>query len=161
MPTPHAHRGPRWPAALAAATAFVTVLACAVTADAATGTASPTRLRTQHLTEALGIDDTTPDLSWQITAGTPGTRQTAYRVQAATSPRLLNASRPDLWDSGRTDSAVPATTYAGSTAQVHVPAADGRAEAPEGARLLRTSAEEAVYQVGSGHWTFHSAPPRS
>ncbi|MFD8521344.1 family 78 glycoside hydrolase catalytic domain [Streptomyces capillispiralis] len=114
MPIPQPHRRPgRWSAALAAATAFVTVLSGAVTADAATGTASPTRLRTQHLTEALGIDDTTPDLSWEIDADQPGTRQSAYRVQAATSPRLLSSSRPDLWDSGRVASSVPATTYAG------------------------------------------------
>ncbi|MDT0398246.1 family 78 glycoside hydrolase catalytic domain [Streptomyces edwardsiae] len=111
MPTPH--RGHRWPAALAATTAFVTVLAGAVTADAATGTISPAALRTQHLTEALGIDDTTPGLSWSTTANTPNVRQTAYRVQAATSARLLNSGRPDLWDSGRVGSAVPETTYDG------------------------------------------------
>ncbi|MFI2507168.1 family 78 glycoside hydrolase catalytic domain [Streptomyces sp. NPDC018972] len=113
MPTPHPHRRSGWSAALAAATAFATVLAGAVTADAATGDVSPARLRTQHLTQALGIDDTTPELSWEIDADHPDARQSAYRVQAATSPRLLNSSRPDLWDSGRVDSAVPATTYDG------------------------------------------------
>ncbi|WP_217132261.1 family 78 glycoside hydrolase catalytic domain [Streptomyces sp. AC558_RSS880] len=123
MSTPHPHRRPGWSAALAAATAFATVLAGAVAADAATGDVSPTRLRTQHLTQALGIDDTTPELSWEIDADHPGARQSAYRVQAATSPRLLNSSRPDLWDSGRVDSAVPATTYdgkeLGSRTRVH------------------------------------------
>ncbi|MEU7472129.1 family 78 glycoside hydrolase catalytic domain [Streptomyces sp. NPDC044984] len=123
MSTPHPHRRPGWSAALAAATAFVTVLAGAVTADAATGDVSPTRLRTQHLTQALGIDDTTPELSWEIDADRPGARQSAYRVQAATSPRLLHSSRPDLWDSGRVDSAVPSTTYdgkeLGSRTRVH------------------------------------------
>jgi alpha-L-rhamnosidase len=45
---------------------------------------------------------------------------------------------------------------AGSTAEVHVPADGSRAEAPDGARLLRLTAGEAVYEVGSGHWTFRS-----
>ncbi|MEV7816609.1 family 78 glycoside hydrolase catalytic domain [Streptomyces flaveolus] len=107
----HEHRPT---ALLAATTALVTLLAGAVTAEAAApGTISPARLRTQHLAQALGIDDTTPDLGWQTTATAPDTRQTAYRVQAATSPGLLNASRPDLWDSGKVDSGMPGTTYAG------------------------------------------------
>ncbi|MFE4823730.1 hypothetical protein ACFRFU_46680 [Streptomyces sp. NPDC056704] len=77
-------------------TAFVTVVAGAVTAEATTGTITPTRLCTQHLSRALGIDDTTPDLSWQTTARDANTLQSAYRVQAATSPDLLRHGRPDL-----------------------------------------------------------------
>ncbi|MFE0181364.1 family 78 glycoside hydrolase catalytic domain [Streptomyces olivaceus] len=104
----------RTAALLAGATAFVTLLAGAVTADAATtGTIAPAGLRTQHLAEALGIDDTTPDLSWGTTADAPNTRQAAYRVQAATSLQRLRSARPDLWDSGRVESSVPGTTYAG------------------------------------------------
>ncbi|MGW2296777.1 family 78 glycoside hydrolase catalytic domain [Streptomyces violaceorubidus] len=114
MPTTNPLGRHRTAAALAGVTAFVTLLAGAVTADAATtGTLAPTGLRTQHLTEALGIDDTTPDLSWQTTADAPNTRQAAYRVQAATSLQRLRASRPDLWDSGKVESSVPGTTYAG------------------------------------------------
>jgi alpha-L-rhamnosidase len=48
---------------------------------------------------------------------------------------------------------------AGSTAEVHVPATEGSARAPEGARPLRTDSAETVYQVGSGHWEFGSALP--
>ncbi|MEU6553460.1 family 78 glycoside hydrolase catalytic domain [Streptomyces sp. NPDC046915] len=98
----------------AALTAFVTVLAGAASADATTtGTISPAGLRTQHLTHALGIDDTTPALSWRTTARAANVLQGAYRVQAATSPERLRAGRPDLWDSGTVRSTVPETTYAG------------------------------------------------
>lgn len=48
---------------------------------------------------------------------------------------------------------------AGSTAEIHVPATGGRATAPEEARLIRSTATEAVYAVGSGRWTFRSTVP--
>ncbi|WP_320781793.1 family 78 glycoside hydrolase catalytic domain [Streptomyces sp. CRN 30] len=98
----------------AAATALATVLAGATAAGATATTAiSPVHPRTQYLRQALGIDDTTPDLSWETTARATGVLQSAYRVQAATSPERLRAGRPDLWDSGKVRSAVPGTTYAG------------------------------------------------
>ncbi|MFH0176536.1 family 78 glycoside hydrolase catalytic domain [Streptomyces cacaoi] len=98
----------------AAVTAFVTAVSGTVTASAATaGTLTPGHLRTQHLDEALGIDDTTPVLSWQTTARTASVTQSAYRVQAATSAERLRSGRADLWDSGKVSSAVPETTYAG------------------------------------------------
>ncbi|GAA4798925.1 family 78 glycoside hydrolase catalytic domain [Streptomyces ziwulingensis] len=116
MPRPRPLRGGRRPALgpAAAVTALATVLAGAVTADASAGTAiTPAGLRTQHLTEALGIDDTTPVLSWGATARTANAVQSAYRVQAATSKARLRSGRPDLWDSGKVASGVPETTYAG------------------------------------------------
>ncbi|MFE6826333.1 family 78 glycoside hydrolase catalytic domain [Streptomyces sp. NPDC057690] len=98
----------------AAVTAFVTAVSGTVTASATTvGTLTPGHLRTQHLDEALGIDDTTPVLSWQTTARTASVLQGAYRIQAATSAERLRSGRADLWDSGKVSSAVPETTYAG------------------------------------------------
>ncbi|MEU6844632.1 family 78 glycoside hydrolase catalytic domain [Streptomyces sp. NPDC046716] len=90
-----------------ALTALITAAPSAVAVPAAGGTA--TALRTQHLSSALGIDDTTPELSWQPRGG----GQSAYRVQAATSRAALAAGRADLWDSGKVVSRVPQTTYAG------------------------------------------------
>ncbi|MYS73551.1 hypothetical protein GTY88_24495, partial [Streptomyces sp. SID5926] len=49
---------------------------------------------------------------------------------------------------------------AGSTAEVHVPVDGSRAQAPDGARLLHLTGGEAVYEVGSGHWTFRSTMAR-
>ncbi|HEY3504353.1 MAG TPA: family 78 glycoside hydrolase catalytic domain [Actinocatenispora sp.] len=62
-----------------------------------------TGLRTDDLVDPLGIDDTTPRLSWYLTGGGRGERQTAYRIRAASSRAGL--STPDLWDSGRVESA--------------------------------------------------------
>ncbi|MGW0871038.1 family 78 glycoside hydrolase catalytic domain [Streptomyces sp. NPDC002740] len=99
----------------AALTALVTAVSCTLPASAATaGTLTPGHLRTQHLDEALGIDDTTPVLSWRTTARTASVLQGAYRVQAAGSAERLRSGRADLWDSGKVSSAVPETTYAGS-----------------------------------------------
>ncbi|MGW0787421.1 family 78 glycoside hydrolase catalytic domain [Streptomyces sp. NPDC002911] len=113
---PLASRARRRPALLAASglTALVTVLPTAVTADAVAPAAlAATGLRTQHLAEALGVDDTTPSLSWRTTARARSTVQSAYRIQAATSLDRLRRGRADLWDSGRVGSAVPEATYAG------------------------------------------------
>ncbi|MCX5412528.1 family 78 glycoside hydrolase catalytic domain [Streptomyces sp. NBC_00059] len=109
-------RARRRPALLVASglTALVTVLPTAVTADAVAPAAlSATGLRTQHLSQALGIDDTTPSLSWRTTARTRSTVQAAYRIQAATSLERLRGGRADLWDSGKVESAVPEAVYAG------------------------------------------------
>ncbi|WP_046729700.1 family 78 glycoside hydrolase catalytic domain [Streptomyces humi] len=116
MPRSGPRAGGRRLAALLSATltALVTAVSATVPAAAATtGPLTPVHLRTQHLDQALGIDDTTPDLSWATTARTANTLQSAYRVQAATSPDRLRSGRPDLWDSGKIASAVPETTYAG------------------------------------------------
>ena len=43
--------------------------------------AVPTRLRAEHLREAMGITNTAPRLSWTPPAGT--TAQTAYQITAS------------------------------------------------------------------------------
>lgn len=57
-------------------------------------------LRTEYLTEPLGIDELAPRFSWWIDDPRPGARQSAYRVRVASSPDLLERDAPDLWDSG-------------------------------------------------------------
>jgi alpha-L-rhamnosidase len=98
-----------------ALTALATVVPSAVPAGAAPsrGRAEAIALQTQHLRTALGIDDTTPDLSWQLKGHGRNVDQSAYRIQAATSPGKLKDDRPDLWDSGKVRSAAPRTVYAG------------------------------------------------
>jgi alpha-L-rhamnosidase len=49
----------------------------------------------------LSVDDPAPSLSWKLRGEGRGKAQTAYRIQAATTPALLGTGRPDLWDSGR------------------------------------------------------------
>ncbi|GAA2073754.1 family 78 glycoside hydrolase catalytic domain [Actinomadura alba] len=72
-----------------------------------------TGLRAADLRTALGIDDTTPPLTWQLHAAVRNVAQTAYQVQAATSPDRLRHGRPDLWDSGKISSAAQRIDYAG------------------------------------------------
>lgn len=62
------------------------------------------KLRCEDLVDPLGIDATTPRLSWVLLANRPGARdlrQTAYRVLVASSPEVLKRDRGDLWDSGK------------------------------------------------------------
>lgn len=47
---------------------------------------------------AIGIKD--PRFSWVVRLGGLGRMQTAYQIQVASSPELLNSGQPDLWDSG-------------------------------------------------------------
>ena len=54
--------------------------------------AAPTRLRVEHLREAMGITNTIPRLSWTPPVGTSA--QTAYQITASNG-----------WDAGRVESA--------------------------------------------------------
>lgn len=102
-----------WRLAVVLPTALAALMTAVPAGAATVGSPTPVHLRTQHLDEALGIDDTTPVLSWQTTARDTNTVQRAYRVQAATSAERLRSGKPDLWDSGKVRAAVPETTYAG------------------------------------------------
>ncbi|TYL45314.1 Bacterial alpha-L-rhamnosidase [Nocardioides sp. BGMRC 2183] len=82
----------------------------AAAAPAPADGAMPTQLEVGGLLDPLGIDDTTPTLGWQDPAAV--TEQSAFQVRAASTAAGL--SDPDLWDSGRVDSAALSTTYAGA-----------------------------------------------
>jgi alpha-L-rhamnosidase len=53
------------------------------------------------------------------------------------------------------------TVPAGSTAGVHVPSTVGRRAADRDAERSRTGEGEAVYEVGSGDWTFTTSLTRT
>jgi alpha-L-rhamnosidase len=80
---------------LSAATLLATLAACA---------AVPGSLRTEFLENPIGIDAAPPRFSWVVEDLTPGARQTAFRVQAASSLEKLDAGVADLWDSRKVDS---------------------------------------------------------
>ena len=68
----------------------------------------PARLRCEYLANPQGIDTVEPRLSWELTAANPklrGLRQSAYRVVASSSRKLLAANVYDLWDTGKVESA--------------------------------------------------------
>jgi hypothetical protein len=58
-------------------------------------------LQVDNTTDPLGIDNSRPDLGWQLHASANGQRQTAYRVIVASSKDKLDRDDADVWDSGK------------------------------------------------------------
>ncbi|MBN1172966.1 MAG: alpha-L-rhamnosidase N-terminal domain-containing protein [Micromonosporaceae bacterium] len=69
------------------------------------GAVSAVGLRTEFLTNPLGIDTTTPRLSWVPSTTRDFTRQHAYQIQVAESSSSLGDGVNLQWDSGRMESA--------------------------------------------------------
>lgn len=63
----------------------------------------PVDLTCENLIEPLGIGELRPRLSWRLQDERPGARQTACRIQAASSIERLD-KRPDWWDTGKAES---------------------------------------------------------
>jgi len=62
-------------------------------------------LRCEYRRNPAGIDEVHPRLSWRLEGLSPtarGLKQTAYQIVVASSENAANASRGDLWDTGRT-----------------------------------------------------------
>ena len=66
----------------------------------------PVELRVDDLKTPLGIDDQSPQFSWQLQDPARGAKQSAYEVRVSSQPELLasDAANPDVWDSGRIES---------------------------------------------------------
>lgn len=67
-----------------------------------------TDMRTEGVCQPLGIEEAAPRFSWRYEAGADaprGFRQSAYRVQVASSAEKLAKGEADMWDSGRQASA--------------------------------------------------------
>ena len=60
-------------------------------------------LRCEYLRNPLGLETARPRLFWQLQTDRAQARQIAYRISVASAPDQLDA--PDLWDSGRIESA--------------------------------------------------------
>lgn len=85
-------------AGVAAAPLLGTATAPSTAAAADPAGAAPSRLLTSLLPEGLGIETRRPRLSWQVPDLAPGSRQTHYHLQVATSPGMEPGSL--VWDSG-------------------------------------------------------------
>ena len=68
-------------------------------------------LKTEHLTNPLGIDNPAPRFSWYMEDSRAGAAQTAYRVTVATDS--LSFDSTVIWDSGRIPAGDIMATYAG------------------------------------------------
>lgn len=64
----------------------------------------PERLRCEYRVDPLGIQEASPRLSWVVDSDRRGEAQTAYEVQVASRPALLDGDRADLWSTGRVPS---------------------------------------------------------
>ena len=60
-----------------------------------------TNLRCEMLVNPLGIDITTPRLSWEIASGQRNVRQESFQVMVASTKEKLAKGDGDLWNSGK------------------------------------------------------------
>lgn len=75
----------------------------------------PVDLRCEYASNPLGIDSLTPLLSWRFETSARNQKQLAYQVLVATTREQLLQDQPDVWDSGRVQSAESAhVPYAGT-----------------------------------------------
>ena len=87
----------------------------------------PVGLRTEYLIEPRGVEEANPRLSWRLSGGGNGARQTAYQIRVADTPSALKKDAALRWDSGRQEAGLsasvrytgPAVT-AGQTVYWHV-----------------------------------------
>ncbi|SOD80010.1 alpha-L-rhamnosidase [Spirosoma fluviale] len=74
---------------------------------------TPVHLRTEYRTNPV-VDVDAPRLSWELTSAGKGQVQTGYQIMVASSVALLNAGKPDLWNSAKvTGNATNQIEYAG------------------------------------------------
>jgi len=74
---------------------------------AAESVLQPVDLRCEYLQNPLGIDRTSPRLSWKLQAAPPagrGLKQTAFQIQVAATEQALRGAKAGLWDSGKVSS---------------------------------------------------------
>jgi alpha-L-rhamnosidase len=64
----------------------------------------PSPLKTEFLENPPALDTAKPRFSWIVEDTTAGAKQSAYQVQAASSPEKLAKGEADLWDSGKVTS---------------------------------------------------------
>ena len=71
---------------------------------AAAAVAAPVHLRCEYLVNPLGIDQSSPRLSWQSDNFERNWKQAAYQIFVASSAEQLGGGNADVWDSGRRES---------------------------------------------------------
>jgi alpha-L-rhamnosidase len=74
---------------------------------------APAHLRCEHLINPIGIDVTSPRLSWQLNDSRHGAAQTAYRIVAGTDSTAVANGRGEMWDTQRVTSDRILISYAG------------------------------------------------
>jgi len=70
-------------------------------------------LKTEYLSNPLGIDVAKPRFSWRQSDGQKGARQTAYRIMVGTDSVALTREQGMLWNTGWVNSDQSRVTYGG------------------------------------------------
>ena len=76
-----------------------------------------TNMECEYLTNPLGLDMTTPRLTWQMQDTRQGAKQTAYRILVGTDSTAVQAGNADMWNTGWVVSADALVVYAGQALQ--------------------------------------------
>ena len=61
-------------------------------------------LRCEYKAKPMGIDTSTPRLSWKLISDKSNQVQSAYQILVASSPNRLTPGKANLWDSGKVNS---------------------------------------------------------
>lgn len=98
-------------------------------------------MKVNYAVNPMGTDDPSPMFYWTMPSpGVRGQKQSAYRIQVASTPEGLESGSPDMWDSGKVESGLSAgVRYGGAPLQpstryywtVTVWDADGKSLKPE------------------------------
>lgn len=73
----------------------------------------PHLLKTDHLENPIGIDNSNPRLMWMMDDTRPGACQTAFRVIVGIDSLEVLNGEGEIWDTGRTDSGIRLINYGG------------------------------------------------
>lgn len=61
----------------------------------------PVKLRCEYMDNPLGIEKTTPNLSWQTNTSENDWLQSAYQIIVSSEPKLLTEKNCNIWNSGK------------------------------------------------------------
>ncbi len=61
----------------------------------------PVHLTCEYETDPIGIDQASPDLSWQIQVEERDWQQSAYQIIVSSSPEKLSKDDGDVWNTGK------------------------------------------------------------
>ncbi len=80
---------------------LVSLALCLIASAANAANPVASSLRTEWLSNPVGIDSPAPRLSWRIDSDERGQKQTAYQVLVASDEQTLKQNQGDLWDTGK------------------------------------------------------------
>lgn len=74
-----------------------------------------TALKTEYLSQPIGLDTPNPRFTWQMNDATPGAKQVAYRILVNTDSAALLNGKAALWNTGWQQSDRSLVTYSGQS----------------------------------------------